>query len=356
MVSLCLPSSVVLYIPYKIMLKVKIMKISFEKIMFLFVGFVCVGFVRYLFLESMKSDTSKLDVVHALRIAIFQPATHPALDEIAQGFIDVMNDSDHEYIFTRYNANGNKILMYAQAQEMLQQSYDLVFTIGLGCSVAMKELTAKQGDHTPVVFCAIDDPVNFNVQGSNITGVIDKSNYARQIDITLQLKPSIKKVMLVYDVSQGSGLEKDKDAVQAILQEKNIDLKAVEINGLTEIQQKVTAFMDSADLIMILKDNTIVSGIDTIIKLCQNYHVPLLASDLNSGEKGAVLAYGIHEYDSGAQGALQAKLILEQGKQPDQVFIVAVDTMVMKINRKQAALQGLDLDFDNFSIADVELN
>ena len=114
--------------------------------------------------------------------------------------------------------------------------------------------------------------------------------------------------------------------------------------------------MDSADLIMILKDNTIVSGIDTIIKLCQNYHVPLLASDLNSGEKGAVLAYGIHEFDSGAQGALQAKLILEQGKQPDQVPVVAVEKMVMKINRKQAQLQGLATDFDNLAIADVQIN
>ena len=243
------------------------MKISFEKIMFLSLSLVAVGFVRYLFLESMKSDQYKLDAPHALRIAIFQPATHPALDEIAQGFIDEMNNSEQDYAFTRYNANGNKILMYAQAQEILQQSYDLVFTIGLGCSIAMKELTAKQGNHTPVVFCAIDDPVKFNLFGSNITGVIDHTNYQRQLDLALQLQPSIKKVILVYDVSQGSGLEKDKDAVQSILQEKNIDFKAIEINGLTEIQQKVTAFMDSADLVMILKDNTIVSGIDTIIKL-----------------------------------------------------------------------------------------
>ena len=338
------------------MLKVKIMKIYFEKIMFLLISLVVVGGIRYLFLQSMHSNITNDGAVHAQRIAIFQPATHPALDEIAQAFIDEMNDSEQKYIFTRYNANGNKILMYAQAQEMLQQSYDLVFTIGLGCSIAMKELTAKQSNSTPVVFCAIDDPIKFNMLGVNITGVIDQTNYSRQLDIALQLKPSIKKVILVYDVSQGSGLEKDKDAVQSILQSKNIDFTAVEINGLTEIQQKVIGFMDRADLVMILKDNTIVSGIDTIIKLCQNYHVPLLATDLNSGEKGAVLAYGIHECDSGAQGALQAKLILEQGKRPDQVPVVAVDKVVMKINRKQAKLQGLDIDFDNLTIADVELN
>ena len=82
----------------------------------------------------------------------------------------------------------------------------------------------------------------------------------------------------------------------------------------------------------------------------------MLASDLNSGEKGAVLAYGIHEYDSGTQSALQAKLILETGKQPDQVTVIAVDKMVMKINRNQAQLQGLTIDFDNLTIADFQIN
>jgi len=332
------------------------MKISFEKIMLLLLSVTCFGLVYYLFLESMYLDIKKDNTIaHAKSIAIFQPATHPALDEIAQGFMDVMNDSKQKYIFTRYNANGNKILLYAQAQEILQQSYDLVFTIGLGCSLAMKELTFKKGDQTPIVFCAIEDPITFDIQGSNVTGVLDLANYARQLDIVLQLKPSIKKIMLIYDVSQGAGLEKDKIAVQTILQEKNIDLQSVEINGFGEIQQKATAFMDKVDLVMVLKDNTIISGIDTVIKLCQKYHVPLLASDLNSGEKGAAFAYGIYEYNSGTQSALQAKLILEQGMKPNKVPVVSVDNMVMKINRKQAVKQGFYFDFDNLTLADVEV-
>lgn len=332
------------------------MKILFKKIGILVLLLCFVGCIRYLFLQHVNSDLAEQYGVRALRIAIFEPATHPAINEIAQGFIDEMSDSESKYIFTRYNANANKILLQAQAQEILQQSYDLVFTIGLGCSVAMKELTAKQGNSMPVVFCAVDDPVKFNLQGSNVTGVIDTTNYPEQLAITLQLKPSIKKIILVYDVSQGSGLEKDKESIVSILKKKNIDCRVVEINGLTEIQQKISGFMDDADLIMILKDNTIVSGIDTIIKLCQKYQVPLLATDLNSGQKGAALAYGIHESDSGKQGALLAKLIVEQGQQPGEVPMTAVTTMVMKINRQQAIKQGLILDFDTISMADVQVD
>src|SRR3989338_2667001 len=90
-------------------------------------------------------------VTDVCRIAIFQPASHPALDEIAQGFIDTMQtDSSLHYQFDRYNGNGNKILMQAQAQEMLQKNYDLIFTIGVGCSVTIKDLCKKKHNQTPV--------------------------------------------------------------------------------------------------------------------------------------------------------------------------------------------------------------
>ena len=79
---------------------------------------------------------------------------------------------------------------------------------------------------------------------------------------------------------------------------------------------------------MILKDNTVVSGIDSLINLCQRYKVTLLATDLNSGAKGAALAYGIYEAQCGIQAALQAKLILEKGQLPSQVPVVAVENML----------------------------
>lgn len=329
------------------------MKISLKKIIGLSVSLICLGFATYLLLQSKQVEQKN---VHALRIAIFEPATHPAIDEIAQAFIDEMKKSYVNYSFTRYNANGNKILLYSQAQEIVQQQYDLVFTIGLGCSVTMKEVACKQQSSMPIIFCAVDDYIKFGLQGGNVTAVIDHTNYAEQLNLTLQLKPSIKNILLIYDVSQGSGLEKDTDEIRSILKEKNIHLQTVEINSLNEIQQKVTAFMDTADLVMILKDNTIVSGIDILIKLCQKFQVPLLASDLNSGVKGAVLAYGIYESDCGVQAAEQAQLILEQEFKPDEIALAVVESMVMKVNREQAAKQGLALDFENISIPNIELN
>ncbi|MBV8661100.1 MAG: ABC transporter substrate-binding protein [Candidatus Dependentiae bacterium] len=302
----------------------------------------------------MKSDQTKND--QAIRIAVFQPATHPALDEIAQGFIDTMQHAvQQNYIFDRYNGNGNKILMQAQAQEIVQKDYDLIFTIAVGCSVMIKDLCLKKHNQTPIVFTAVDDPIRLDLQGSMITGVIDQSNYPEQLGLLLAIKPSIKNLLLVYDQSQASGLEKDKNQIRSILKEKGVAFACVEILNIADIQQKVTGFIETADVIMVLKDNTVVSGIDSLIALCQRYHVPLFTSDLNSVVKGAALGYGIYEAESGIQAAYQAKLILEKGMLPSQLPIISVKNMKMKINCNHAKLQGLDIDCKNFSMAGVEL-
>jgi len=266
------------------------------------------------------------------------------------------SDTPLHYKFDRYNGNGNKILMQAQAQEILQKNYDLIFTLGVGCSVTIKDLCQKKHNDTPIVFTAVDDPVKLDLQGSTITGVIDQSNYQRQLDLLLECIPSIKKLLLVYDQSQASGLEKDKKQIDSILKEKGVGLTSIEILNVGEIQQKVIGSIESADAVMILKDNTLVSGIDSLITLCQRYRVPLLATDLNSGAKGAALAYGIYESESGVQAANQAKLILEDGKLPSQVPIIPVEKMTMKINCHHAKLQGFDIDCNDFSVEGVELD
>ena len=154
------------------------MKKFMNKNIVLFSLLIIVGCAYVASFVSLKKETG----AQPIRIAIFQPATHPALDEIAQGFIDTMQDGTSlQYKFDRYNGNGNKILMQAQAQEILQAHYVLIFTIAVGCSVTIKDLCQKKQNQTPVVFTAVDDPVKLDLQGSTITGVIDQSNYPEQL-------------------------------------------------------------------------------------------------------------------------------------------------------------------------------
>ncbi len=292
----------------------------------------------------------------AIRIAIFEPATHPALDEIVQGFIETMAKSKRHYVFERFNANGNKILLRSLAEEILQDTFDLIFTVGVDCSLTIKNLSIKKQSLTPIVFTGVDDPQKLGLVGAMITGISTQSNYPKQISLLTELMPNIKNILLVYDPTQGSGLESDKEQIASILKEKNLKLTAVEIESISEITQKMISHIDKTDVVMVLKDNTAVSGIDSIIELCNRRRKPLFASDLNSGMKGAALTYGIREYDSGAEAALKAQLILEHAKNPSEIAVSSIETPKMLINKKAASVQGLDVDLQKISeLTSIEL-
>jgi len=284
----------------------------------------------------------------SLRIAIFTPTTHCALQEIEQGFVQILQElSGTSYLFTTFNANGNRTLLRAQAEEIVGGDYALIFTIGAACSQTVAELIAKKGMHTPHVFGGVDGPEfaqSLAHSNATSTGVYVKSDYKRAMDILQRVKPDMKNVLLVYDPTHGTGLEKHKKEIEAHLKKRGVALRSVEIYQTNEIQQKVAAALPNADVVLVLTDNTVVAGIDALIVLCNRYGVTLFASDLGSGKKGAALAYGVTEYDSGSGAAHKADAILVHGAQPNSLAVSVISNFRLELNRDTADAQGIHVD------------
>ncbi|HEV2601803.1 MAG TPA: ABC transporter substrate-binding protein [Candidatus Babeliales bacterium] len=283
-----------------------------------------------------------------IKIAILTPTTHPALQEIERGFKEIVQESDgKQCLFTTFNANGNKTLLRAQAEEMVSGGYDLLFTIGAGCCQTIAELLKKKNVATPHIFTAVDGPEfaqSIMDLNTSSTGVYVKSDYKTEMDIVHLLKPNIKNMLLVYDPTHGVGLEKDKQEIAEYIKKFGITLHAVEIYQTNEIQQKVAALLPSMDVLLILADNTVVAGIDALITLCNRYGVTLFASDLESGKKGAALAYGVTEYESGSEAAQKALEILFDGKRPAELGLRAVTKFRVAVNTATAAMQNVIID------------
>lgn len=296
------------------------------------------------FLYAFTKTSSSED----FRIAIFQPAQHPALDEIARGFSESLTKrSKKRYKIDFYNAGGSSTLLRSQADELLSYPYDLVFTIGAQCSQIVYTRAQKKGLKIPQVFAAVDDPQGLGIvqsiplSGTQATGVLATRFYKEQLEALMQVKPKTKHILLVYDPTQGSGLEKDRKALEQILSSKGISLQAVEIAHSNEISQKVPAFLPSTDVVLVLMDNTLVTGISTLIGLCERYKVPLYASDLASGKKGAVLSFGAEDYEYGAFGAELAFSILEQKKDPANIPLMQPPQHRLVVNTDSMNKQGL---------------
>lgn len=283
------------------------------------------------------------------RIALFTPATHPALEEIEQGFKETLQKLHSDsFIFTSFNANGNRSLLRAQAEEILSHDYDLIFTIGATCSQTIVELIKKKRIKTPHVFGAVDSSdfaQSLTTSGSS-TGVYIQLNYKQEMDVLHKLKPMAKNILLVYDPTHGTGLEKCKKEIEEYIKKYGMKLHSVEIYQTNEIQQKVAALLPSIDVVLVLVDNTVVAGIDALITLCNRYGITLMASDLASGKKGAALAYGVTEYESGSGAAHKAYEILMYDQKPSKLSISAITNFRVAVNKDTIKLQNLVIEND----------
>lgn len=281
-----------------------------------------------------------LDEDKGLRVAILTPMTHPSLEQIEKGFVETMEKNCRQKVsFKTFNALGNKTLLRSEAEEIAMGGYDLVFTIATQPSCAMKEVLEKKKLYTPIVFTAVSDPLKMNLiaseasSGNQLTGVRESTNFTKELEF---LQHRAKTVLLVYDPTSPS-LTADKEEIEKILARMDITLKTVEIFKTNEILLKTAPFLDEADAVLVIKDNTVVSGLDALVRLCDQKKKLLIASDLDSAEKGATYAYGVSELIYGEEAAKKALLILDDYKIPRDIPITTppAEAFVFKINEKR---------------------
>jgi putative tryptophan/tyrosine transport system substrate-binding protein len=288
------------------------------------------------------------------RIALFSPATHPAMTEIEKGVKETMSKEGKQlYSFDSYNANGDKTLLRAQAEEMVIKKYDAIIPVGASCTQTIYELSSKKQSNTPIIFTAVEDPNMLGIDQSvyPITGITDVPNLQAQLEQLLEIKPAIKTVLLVYNPAGSPGLEKRKNTLEQLLNNQDITLKTVSVFNANEIMQKVPSHLENVDVVWIFTDHTTVAGLDSLITLCNKYQITLYASDLNSAKRGAAIAFGVSEYSHGQAAARKAFLILDQNNKASDIPISNLGhEMVLLINPTAAKTQNLEIPEDKLTV------
>lgn len=319
--------------------------------MFFIISMIMVVFVIGVFMKSRLRTflSSPLTVSNdeQFRVAIFVPASHPALEEIRKGFIDTLNRLV-SCRYDDYNANGNRTLMRNQAEEMVAKQYDLIFTIAAAPALLVKEVCEQRNSSVPVVAGAVENPVDLRLissmetSGNNVTVVAGIYEFEEQLRLLKFLKPETKNMLLVYNPT--SGLDDEKQDLEASCKRNGIGFYAVEIFSLNDLVQKVPAVIQGCDVVMVLRDNLVVSGIESLVNLCNRMQKTLYTSDLNSGDKGAALSYGVYEIGYGIESAYKAADILKYGKKPSQIPSSACRDFKIKVNTKTMLLQNLQIE------------
>jgi len=130
-----------------------------------------------------------------------------------------------------------------------------------------------------------------------------------------------------------------------------VDLVEVTIGTTKEVPKAIASLVGKVDAINITSDNTTVADLDAIVKVCNEKKIPLFAGDVDSVERGAVVAYGMDYYLVGYTAGKKAALVLK-GAKPGDIPWGPMEMFSLVVNQKAAAAQGVTLSPEFLKKAD----
>ena len=146
---------------------------------------------------------------------------------------------------------------------------------------------------------------------------------------------------MIYNAGESNSvfLVKEEKAAAA-----EMGIKIVEATASTsaEVQAAAQSLIGRVDAISVLTDNTVVSALESVIKVADQNKIPLFAGDTDSVKRGAVAAYAFDYADLGKQAGYMAAKILS-GTPIKDIPVEYATNLQLSVNEKAAQAQGVTI-------------
>lgn len=277
----------------------------------------------------------------AVKIGISQIVEHPALDAARDGIIKTVKEcgfADAE--FETQSAQGNMVTANQIANKFAGDKKDLVIGIATPTALALINTYQKLSPDTPVIFSAVTDPVgakmvkDINKPGGNVTGVSDLAPIESQFNLIFELGFNPKAVGIIYNSGEQnsrSQLELTKKAAD----KKGVKLIERAIANSSGVYSAAQSLVGKVQAIFVTTDNTVVSALESVVKVAYEHDIPLVMSDTDSVDRGALAAKGFDYYKHGLQTGEMVCRILK-GAKPAVTPVEFQKDLQLMINMKAA--------------------
>ncbi len=292
------------------------------------------------------------------QISVSQFVEHPALDAVLKGFQDYLAEQKLKVEYAVHNAQANMATAGQIANQIMGEEPDLILAIATPTAQAIAQALKKaphMGD-TPFLFTAVTDPVkaglvkNLEKPGSNITGVSDLLPVDKHMEMVKIFFPDLKRLGVIYN----SGEANSKATVAQIQEEgrkMGFDVVEATVSKSSEVFQAAKSLVGRVDAVFVPTDNTVVSALESAIKVCVQNQLPLFCADVDSVARGAVAAMGFDYYRHGYQTGAMAEKILH-GADPGAMPVETQKALQLHLNLNYAEKMGVAVPPEILSRAD----
>lgn len=285
----------------------------------------------------------------AFKVGLIQQVSHPALDSARKGIEDALNDSGLSITLDEKNPQGDVATMATMTDAFRDQKVDLVFVIGT--QPAQAALKSLQGSGIPIVFTALADPYKAGIATSptdhpGITGIQALPPVADAIDFMLTINPGIKKLGNIWTSN-----EKNSEVATGIARDyavsKGIEFVERQVTKADEVLAAAESLAgENVDAIFISQDSTVVSALESVVKVANESGIGLFCNDPDSARRGCATGLGLDAYDYGYNSAKEMGIKILKGANVDELPIQNNVKKITAINTAAAKLQGLTIPED----------
>lgn len=273
-----------------------------------------------------------------IQIGIIVPIALPAMNQIVNGFKKtVSKESKVPVKFLVKNAQGDANIQRSIVQEFKRDHVNIVAPIGTNAA----QMTIAMVRNKPIIGIAAEHlkkeaSLSNNI---NVTGDLDQISIKKQIQFMHQAMPKLKKITLIY--SADDRIFNQANKVQKYASRYHIKVQKLMIQQLSDLYTVSRHIATDTQALFILKDELIVSGINTLIQQAEAKHIPVIASDDGSVNKGAAFALGVSETQIGVDaGKIAVKII--NGEKAGKMPVHIMTHYYVFMNKSGAKKQGFN--------------
>ena len=249
-----------------------------------------------------------------LTIGISQLMAHPALDNIAQGIRDYLEEAGVEAEFDVQNANGDVSTAASIAQLFQAEGCDIV----IGIATPTAQALANVFEDRPVVFATVTDVEASGLDGlENVCGTSDAVPFEEHFNL-IEHVTAAKSIGMVYTAGEATGLA-SMERMKAICEANGVSFVSSSVSNSSEVRQAAQSIISRVDAVYVANDNAVISAVSSLADVCMENGVPLFSADTTSSfGTNVFIACGFNYYESGLQTGQIVKRIID-GEDPGTI-------------------------------------
>ena len=278
------------------------------------------------------------------KIAIVKQMDHASLDEIANAvaaeFDTIAADNGITIEYEIYSGQGEQTTLKQIGDQAIADGVDAIVPIATMAAQVMT--VCAEETQTPVVFAAISDPEAAELTDIDyVTGTSDALNTEFIMDMMLAQNPDVKKVGLLYSLSEANSTKPIADA-KAYLDEKGIEYTEQTAATNDEVIAAASALAaEKVDAVFTPTDNVIMAAELAIYEDLANAGIPHYTGADSFVRNGAFATCGVNYTDLGTKTADLAYSAITEGMADlDDYYLM--DGGIITVNTETAATLGVD--------------